>query len=51
MERPIVRSLEASWALKDEREGKDRWSLAETGLVFGGAQAILRVARPLLYLQ
>jgi len=50
-EGPIVRCLEASWALKEEREGKDCGSLAEAGLALGGAQAILRAARRLLYLQ
>jgi len=34
--RPTVRCLEASWALKEEREGKDCGSLAEAGLAFGG---------------
>jgi len=50
-ERPTVRCLEASWALKEERDGKDLGSLAEAQLPFGGAQAILRAARRLLYLQ
>jgi len=49
--RPIVKCLEASWALKDEREGKHCGSPAEAGLAFGGAQATLRAARRLLYLQ
>ena len=47
----MVRCLEVSWALKEEREGKDCGSLAAAGLAFGGAQVILRAARPLLYLQ
>jgi len=46
-----VRCLEASRALKEKREGKDCGSLAEAGLALGGAQAILRAARRLLYLQ
>jgi len=50
-ERPVVKYLEASWALKEEREGKVCRSLAAAGLAFGGAQAILRAARRLLYLQ
>jgi len=50
-ERPLVRCLDESWALKAEREGKDCGSLAEVGLVSGGAQAMLRAARRLLYLQ
>jgi len=37
--------------LKEEREGQDCGSLAEAELAFGGAQAILRAARRLLYLQ
>ena len=35
-ERPLVRCLEASWARKEEREGKDGGSLAEAGLALGG---------------
>ena len=31
-ERPIVRCLDVSWALKEEREGKVGGSLAEAGL-------------------
>jgi len=50
-ERPIVRCREASWALKEESEGKDCGSLAEAGLAFGRAQAILRAARRLFYLE
>ena len=46
-----MRCLDESWALKAEREGKEGGSLAEVGLAFGGAQAILRAARRLLYLQ
>ena len=49
-ERLLVRCLEASWALKEEREGKDGGSLAVAGLAFGGAQGTLRAARRLLYL-
>jgi len=48
---PSVRCLDESWALKQEREGKDGGSLATAGLAYGGAQAILRAARRLLYLQ
>jgi len=40
--RPFVRRLDASWALKTEREGKDGGSLAAAGLARGG------VARRLL---
>jgi len=47
----MVRCLEESWALKEEREGKDCGSLAEAGGAFGGAQATLRAAGRLLYLQ
>jgi len=50
-ERPIVRYLDESWALGEEREGKDTGSLAETWLAYGGAHAILRAAKRLLYLQ
>jgi len=50
-ERPTVRCLEESWALKEEREGKDSGTRAEAGLAPGGAQPTLRVARRLLYLQ
>jgi len=32
-----VRSLDESWALKQERERKVCWTLAEAGLVLGGA--------------
>ena len=46
-----LRCLEESWALKEDRKGKDCGSLAEAGLAFGGAQATLRAARRLLYLQ
>jgi len=46
-----VRCLEASGARKEEREGKECGSLAEAGLALGGAQAILRAARRLVYLQ
>ena len=46
-----MRCLEASWALKEEREGKDCGSQAEARLALGGAQAILGAARRLLYLQ
>jgi len=31
-----VRGLDESWALKEEREGKDCRSLAEAGLEIGG---------------
>jgi len=49
--RPFVRCLDESWALKEEREGKDGGSLAAAGLAHGGAQAILSSDRRLLYLQ
>jgi len=35
-ERPFVRCLEESWALKGESEGQDGGSLAEAGLAYGG---------------
>jgi len=35
----------------EEWEGKDGGSLAETGLAYGGAQPLLRVAKRVLYLQ
>jgi len=47
----MVRCLDESWALKEEWEGNDCGSLAEAGLAFGVAQAALRAARQLLYLQ
>jgi len=50
-ERPCVRCLEESWALKEEREGKDSGSLAEAGLAYGGAHATLRAAKRLLLLK
>jgi len=50
-ERPFVRCLDESWALKDEREGNDGGSLAAAGLAYGGAQATLRAASRLRYLQ
>ena len=50
-ESPTVRCLDESWALNEEREGKDCGSLADAGLAYGGAQATLRAARHLLYLQ
>jgi len=50
-ESPTVRCLDESWALNEEREGKDCGSLAEAGLAYGGAQATLRAARRLRYLQ
>jgi len=50
-ERPIVRCLDASWAMQEERAGKDWGSLAEARLAYGGAQATLRAARRLLYRQ
>jgi len=49
--RPLVKCLDASWALKAEGEGKDGGSLAEAGLAFGGAQGTVMAARRLLYLQ
>jgi len=36
VERPLVRCLDESWALKEEREGKDGGSLAAAGLAYGG---------------
>jgi len=50
-ERPLVRCLDASWALKEERDGKDCGSLAAAGFAYGGAQATLRAASRLRYLQ
>ena len=50
-ERPFVRCLDESWALNDEREGKDGGSLAAAGFAYGGAQATLRAASRLRYLQ
>jgi len=47
----MVSCLEASWALKEEREGKHCGSLAEARLAFKKTQASLRAARHLLYLQ
>jgi len=49
-ESPTVRCLDESWALNEEREGKECGSLPEAGLAYGGAQATLRAARRLLYL-
>jgi len=46
-----VRCGDESWALKAERETKDAGSLTEAGLLVGGAQATLRAAKRLLYLQ
>ena len=48
--RPIVRCLVESWALKEEREGKDGGSLAEAGLALREAHETPRGARGLLYL-
>jgi len=50
-ETPLVRSLDESLALNEEREGKDCRRLADAGLAFGGAQEILRAARHTLYLK
>ena len=50
-ESPTVRCLDESWALNEEREGKDSGSLAEAGLAYGEAHAILSAAKRLLYLQ
>jgi len=50
-ERPFVRCLDESWALNDEREGKDGGSLAAAGFAYGGAQATLRAVSCLRYLQ
>jgi len=46
-----VRCLDASWALKEEWDGKDCGSLAAAGFADGGAQATLRAASRLRYLQ
>jgi len=46
-----VRYLEESWAVKKETEGKECGCLAEARLGSGGAQATLRAASCLLYLQ
>ena len=46
-----MRRRDESWALKAAREGKDAGSLAEAGLFVEGAQAIVRAAKRLLYLQ
>ena len=46
-----IRCLDESWALNEKTEGKDCGSLAEAGLAYGGAQATLRAAKRLLYLQ
>ena len=50
-ERPLVRCREESWALKTDREGKEGGRRAAAGLWVGGAQATLRAARRLRYLQ
>jgi len=50
-ERPLVRCLDESWALKAETEGKEGGSLAAAGFAYGGAQATLRAASRLRYLQ
>ena len=39
-----MRRLEESWALKEEREGKEEGSLAAVGLWVGGAHTIWRAA-------
>ena len=46
-----MRCLVESWALKEEREVNDSGSLAAAGFAYGGAQAILRAASHLRYLQ
>jgi len=46
-----VRCLDESWALKEERQGNDGGSLAAAGFAYGGAQATLRAASRLRYLQ
>ena len=46
-----MRCLDESWALKEEREGPDGGSLAAAGFAYGGAQATLRAASRLRYLQ
>jgi len=50
-ERPLVRCLDESWALKEERDGNEGGSLAAAGFAYGGAQATLRAASRLRYLQ
>jgi len=50
-ERPFVRCLDESGALKGEREGKESGSLAEAGFAYGGAKATLRAASRFRYLQ
>jgi len=50
-ERPFVSCLDESWALKEERKRNDEGSLAAAGLAYGGAQATLRAANRLRYLQ
>jgi len=49
-DRPFVRCLDESWALKEERQGKNDGSLAKAGLAYEGAQGTLRAAKRLLYL-
>jgi len=50
-DRPSVRCLDESWALNDEREGEEGGSLAAAEFAYGGAQAPLRAASRLRYLQ
>jgi len=49
-ERPFVRSLQRSWALKGEMEWNNWGSLPGALLAEGRAQAIRSAARLLLYL-
>jgi len=46
-----VRCLDESWALKVEREETDGGSLGAAGFAYGGADATLRAASGLRYLQ
>lgn len=50
-ERPLVRALPVSGALKTNMEGKEAGSLGAAGFCVEGAQALLSLARFLLYLQ
>ena len=50
-ERPRVWGRERSLALKTQRQGKEEGRRAAAGLCVGGAHAIRKAARSLLYLQ
>jgi len=41
----FVRCLDESWALRQEKQGKEGGSLGEAGLAYGGALATLRAAK------